>query len=169
MLLLVGPPERSIARNNIPSSPAGLIPPPPRSPPMLTAVLRSKVGVWVPICALLERSQKNPLNPSPPTNRLPLVSTSSVPYIGELGITIGDCQVTPPSMERWNCTPPPLQLKPSSAWYWNPCPGPLVLSIVSHCLSPPPAPRSPESSVQNWPPFSERHRSSQKNERFTSD
>src|SRR2546428_6403248 len=100
MLLLVMVPERPIARNNIPSSPAGLIPPPPRSPPMLTAVLRSKVGVWPPICALLDRSQKNWLNPSPPTNRLPLVSTSSVPSVGELGILIGTCHVTPPSVER---------------------------------------------------------------------
>src|SRR5213594_3790776 len=120
MLLLVGPPERSIARNNCPSSPAGLIPPPPMSPPRLTAVFRSKVGVWPPICALLERTQRNvePLL-QPPIKRFPLVSTSSVPYIGELGITIGDCQVTPPFVERWNCTPLPLQFTPSSAWYWK--------------------------------------------------
>src|SRR5438034_11596868 len=117
MLLLVDPPERSIARNNCPSNPAGLIPPLPRKPPMLTAVLRSKVGVWPPICALLERTHQNVLNPSPPTNRLPLVSTSSVPVVGELGILIGDCQVTPPLVDRWNSTPPPLQLKPSSDWY----------------------------------------------------
>src|SRR5438552_16877795 len=57
ILLLVAVPERSIARNNIPSSPAGLIPPLPRTPPMLTGVLRSKVGVWPPIWALLERTQ----------------------------------------------------------------------------------------------------------------
>src|SRR6266513_5909441 len=158
-----------MARNTIPSSPAGLIPPKPRKPPMLTKVLRSKVGVWVAICALLERSQKKVLNPSPPINRLPLLSTSSVPSVGELGIVIGFCQVTPPSMERWNCTPPPLQLMPSPAWYWNPCPGPLVLSIVNHCLSPPPAPFSPESSVHDWPPFVERHRSSQKNDCGTFD
>src|SRR6266478_8081805 len=169
MLLLVGPPERSIARNNIPSSPAGLIPPPPSWPPRLTAVLRSKVGVWPPIWALLERSQKNPLFPSPPTNRLPLVSTSSVPYIGELGITIGDCQVTPPLVERWNCTPLPLQLMPSSAWYWKPCPGPLVLSMVNHSLSPPPPPLSGDCSVQDWPPFVERQRSSQKKDCCTLD
>src|SRR5438876_10459539 len=100
MLLLVGPPERSTARNNIPVRPTPLIPPLPRSPPMLTAVLWSKVGVWPPICALLERSQKNPLNPSPPTKRLPLVSTSSVPISGELGILIGVCHVTAPSVER---------------------------------------------------------------------
>src|SRR6478735_2870632 len=169
MLLFVAPPERSIARNVTPSSPAGLIPPKPRKPPMLTEVLWSNLGVWVAICALLERAQMKLLNPSPPTNTLPLVSTSSDPYIGELGMLTGDCQVTPPLRERWNCTPPPLQLMPSSAWYWNPCPGPLVLSIVSHCLSPPPAPRSPESSVQDWPPLSERHRSSQKKDWFTSD
>src|SRR5206468_9984461 len=107
--------------------------------------------------------------PSPPTNRLPFVSTSRVPYIGEFGILIGACQVTPPLVERWNCTPPPLQLMPSSAWYWKPCPGPLVLSMVNHSLSPPPAPRSPESSVEDWPPFVERHMSSQKNDCCTFD
>src|SRR5205823_185445 len=169
-LLLVGLPDRSIARNNIRSRPPGFIPPLPVEPPMLTAVIRSKVGVWPPNCALLERSQYNvePLN-QPPTKRLPFVATSSVPYTGPLGILIGACQVTPPSVERWNCTPPPLQLKPSSAWYWKPCPGPLVLSMVNHSLSPPPAPLSGERSTQVWPPFVERHRSSQKNDWFTSD
>src|SRR4030095_3926773 len=98
MLLLVAVPERSIARNNCPVSPAGLIPPLPRKPPMLTDVFRSKVGVWPPICALLERTHQNVLDPSPPINRLPLVSTSSVPNTGELGMLIGDCQVTPPSV-----------------------------------------------------------------------
>src|SRR6266853_892484 len=44
MLLFVAVPDRSTARNTIPSSPAGLIPPLPMKPPMLTAVLRSKVG-----------------------------------------------------------------------------------------------------------------------------
>src|SRR6266446_3395132 len=118
-------------------------------PPRLTAVFRSKVGVWPPICALLERTQRNVEPPlQPPIKTLPLVSTSSVPYIGELGITIGDCQVTPPFVERWNSTPLPLQLMPSSAWYWKPCPGPLVLSMVNHSLSPPPAPSSACSSVQ---------------------
>src|SRR6266446_5926786 len=164
MLLLVDPPERSIARNNCPSSPARLIPPLPREPPMLTWVTRSKVGVWPPICALLERTQLKLLNPSPPIKRLPLVSTSSVPKSVPPGTTIGDCQVTPPLVERWNSTPPPLQLMPSSDWYWKPCPGPLVLSMVNHSLSPPPPPCSPESSVQDWPPFVERQRSSQKND-----
>src|SRR5919108_2789373 len=117
MLLLVGPPDLSIARNNIPSSPAGLIPPKPRKPPMLTEVTWSKVGVWPPNCALLERTQLKSLNPSPPIKRLPLVSTSSVPSVGDCGMVIGACQVTPPSVERWNCTPPPLQLMPSSDWY----------------------------------------------------
>src|SRR6266850_5816914 len=168
MLLLVAVPDRSTARNTIPSSPAGLIPPLPMKPPMLTEVLRSNVGIWPPIWALLERTQKKVL-PSPPIKRLPFVSTSSVPYTGACGIVMGVCHVTPPLVERWNCTPPPLQLMPSSAWYWKPCPGPLVLSIVSHCLSPPPAPFSPESSVHDWPPFNERHRSSQKNDRLTSD
>src|SRR4029077_12561719 len=139
MLLLVGPPERSIARNNIPSKPAGFIPPPFRSPPILMFwVTRSKVGVWPPICALLERTQEK-VFPSPPIKRLPLVSTSSVPSVGPLGIMIGACQVIPPSIDRWNWTPLPLQLMPSLDWYWKPCPGPPVLSMVNNCLSPPPA------------------------------
>src|SRR5437773_4876420 len=131
MLLLVAVTERSIARNNCPSSPAGLIPPEPRLPPMLTEVVRSKVGIWPPFCALLERTQLKLLNPSPPIKRLPLVSTSSVPRSVPPGTTMGACQVTPPLVERWNSTPPPLQLMPSSDWYWKPCPGPLVLSMVN--------------------------------------
>src|SRR6266481_5109265 len=118
MLLLVGPPERSIARNNIPSRPAGFIPPPERSPPMLMFwVIWSKLGVWFPIWALLERTQEK-VFPSPPIKRLPLVSTSSVPSVGPAGIAIGACQVTPPSVERWNSTTPVLsQLIPSLDWY----------------------------------------------------
>src|SRR6266568_5250022 len=169
MLLLVAVPERSIARNNCPSSPAGLIPPLPREPPMLTEVTWSKVGVSPPSCALLERTQLKLLNPSPPIKRLPLVSTSSVPRSVPPGTTIGVCQVTPPLVERWNSTPPPLQLMPSSDWYWNPCPGPLVLSMVNHCLSPPPPPLLADCSTQVWPPFVERHKSSQKKDRLTSD
>src|SRR5205809_5175171 len=134
-------------------------------PPRLTAVFWSKVGVWPPICALLERTQRNvELETQPPINRLPLVSTSRVPYIGEPGTVMGDCQVTPPSVERWNSTPPPLQLMPSSDWYWKPWPGPLVLSMVNHSLSPPPPPRSGDCSTQVWPPFVDRHKSSQKND-----
>src|SRR5215471_17553982 len=169
MLLLVAVTERSMARKHCPSSPAGLIPPLPREPPMLTEVTRSKVGVWPPICALLERTQLKLVNPSPPIKRFPLVSTSSVPKSVPLGTTIGACHVTPPLVERWNSTPPPLQLMPSSDWYWKPCPGPLVLSMVNHSLSPPPAPLSGDCSTQVWPPFVERHRSSQKNDKFTSD
>src|SRR5437763_5788740 len=118
-------------------------------PPRLAAVFWSKVGVWPPICALLERTQRSvlPLT-QPPIKRLPLVSTSSVPYIGEPGTAIGVCQLTPPLVERWNSTPPPLQLIPSSDWYWKPCPGPLVLSMVNHSLSPPPPPRSDDCSTQ---------------------
>src|SRR6476646_5041801 len=139
-------------------------------PPRLTAVFRSKVGVWPPICALLERTQRNVEPPlQPPTKTLPFESTSSVPYMGEFGITTGDCHVAPPFVERWNWTPLPEQLAPSSAWYGNPCPGPLVRSIVNHCLSPPPAPLSADSSVQVWPPLVERHRSSQKNDCCTFD
>ena len=60
-----------------------------------------KGGVWPPICALLERTQRNPVPPvQPPTNTLPLVSTSRVPHSGEFGITTGLCQVTPPFVER---------------------------------------------------------------------
>src|SRR6266480_7410251 len=162
MLLLVGPPERSTARKACPASPPGFIAPPKtRLPPRLTGVTWSKVGVWSPNCALLERTQLKSLNPSPPINRLPLESTSSVPSVGPLGIMTGACHVTPPSVERWNCTPPPLQLAPSLDWYWKPCPGPLVLSMVNHCLSPPPASPSACSSVQDWPPFVERYMFSQ--------
>src|SRR5882724_3842301 len=129
---------------------------------MLTPVLRSKVGVWPPICALLERSQKNVSNPSPPINRLPLVSTSSVPIVGSLGIWMGACQVTPPSVEGWNSTTPVLsQSAPSLDWYWKPCPGPFVLSMVNHCLSPPPASPSACSSIQDWPPLVDRYMFSQ--------
>src|SRR5205809_4689624 len=152
MLLLVGPPERSIARNNWPSNPWGFIPPPDRSPPMLMCwVTWSKLGVWFPICALLERTQEKLFKvlPSPPIKRLPFVSTSSVPSVGPAGIMIGACQVTPPSVERWNWTPLPLQLTPSLDWYWNPCPGLPVLSMVIHCLSPPSARPSGCSSVQD--------------------
>src|SRR6476659_11212409 len=119
MLLLVAPPERSTARKTWPARPSGLIAPGySKPPPRLTAVFRSKEGVWPAICALLERTQRNAVPPlQPPTKTLPLVSTSRVPYIGELGITIGACQVTPPLVERWNWTPLPLQLIPSSAWY----------------------------------------------------
>src|SRR5213079_472338 len=165
MLLLVAPPERSIARNTCPQSPTPFIPPWIMKPPMLTWVLRSKVGVWPPICALLERTQEKLLNPSPPIKRLPLVSTSSVPKSVPLGTTIGACQVTPPSVERWNSTPPPLQLMPSSDWYWKPWPGPLVLWMVNHSLSPPPPPRSGACTTQVWPPYVDRHKSTQKNDR----
>src|SRR6266436_2274966 len=137
MLLLVGPPERSIARKACPASPPGFIAPPKtRLPPRLTGVTWSKVGVWPPNCALLERTQLKLLNPSPPIKRLPLVSTSSVPRSVPPGTTIGDCQVTPPLVERWNSTPAPL---------------------LADC------------STQVWPPFVERHKSSQKKDRLTSD
>src|SRR5258708_36751785 len=138
MLWLVGRGEGSTARNNIPSSPGGFIPPPDRSPPMLMfCVTWSKLGVWFPICALLDRTQAK-VFPSPPIKRLPFVSTSSVPSVGPAGIMIGACQVIPPSVERWNCTPPPLPLIPSLDWYWKPSPGPPVLSMVNHCCCPHP-------------------------------
>src|SRR6266403_52703 len=100
MLLLVGPPERSIARNNIPSSPAGLIPPPPSWPPRLTAVLRSKVGVWLPIWALLDRSQKNPLFPSPPLQLMPSSDWYWQPCPGPADVSLVNHSLSPP--------PPPL-------------------------------------------------------------
>src|SRR6476659_5938149 len=102
MLLLVAPPEWSIARMGWPTMPPGLIAPRySRLPPRVTAVFRLTEGVWPPICALLERTQRNPVPPvQPPTNTLPLVSTSRVPHSGEFGIATGLCQVTPPLVER---------------------------------------------------------------------
>src|SRR5438132_12200588 len=102
MLLLVAPPEWSIARKGWPARPPGLIAPRySRLPPRLTAVFRSKEGVWPPIWALLERTQRNDVPPlQPPTKTLPLVSTSRVPYMGEFGRTTGLCQVTPPLVDR---------------------------------------------------------------------
>src|SRR4029077_9538001 len=102
ILLLVAPTERSTARKTWPARPSGLIAPGySRLPPRFTAVFRSKEGVWPPICALLERRQRNPVPPvQPPTKTLPLVSTSKVPYMGEFGKATGLCQVTPPFVER---------------------------------------------------------------------
>src|SRR6266702_7173321 len=162
MLLLVPVPERSTARKSCPASPPGLIVSSnSKLPPRLTWVTRSKVGVTPPFCALLERIHQNGLLKfAPPIKRLPLVSTSSVPHTGELGILIGLIQVTPPSVERLNC--PTLQdAAVLQAWYWNPCPVPLVLSMVNHSLSPPPPPPSDGRRVQDWPPFSEPQMSSQ--------
>jgi len=85
----------------------------------LTVVIRSKVGVWFPICAFDERRQLNPLPTEPPTKRLPLVSTSSVPVRAEFGILIGVIQVIPPSVERVN-SPVSHAKKPVQNWYWNP-------------------------------------------------
>src|SRR6476620_10094174 len=149
MLLLVALPERSTARKTWPARPSGLTAPGySRPPPRLTAVFRSKEGVWPAICALLERTQRNPVPPvQPPTKTLPLVSTSRVPYMGPFGILTGDCQVVPPFVERWNPTPLPKQLAPSYIWYWIPCPGPPVLSMVNQALSPP-ALLSGDCSVQ---------------------
>src|SRR6266568_9421613 len=107
-----------------------------RLPPRLTVVIRSKVGVWFPICAFDERRQLNPLPIEPPTKRLPLVSTSSVPVRAEFGRLIGVIQVSPLSVERVN-SPVSQAKKPVQNWYWNPCPAPLVLSMVNHSLSPP--------------------------------
>src|ERR1700756_1063712 len=120
MLLLVGPPDLSIAKDNCPSSPAGFNPPPDRVPPMLTDVIWSNVGVWLPICALLERRQlKKLLNSlSPPRNRFPFVSTSRVPMSVSCGTAMLACQVAPPSVERLNW-PPPLQVVVSQFWYWK--------------------------------------------------
>src|SRR5437588_4653480 len=119
MLLLVGPPERSTARKHCPPRPHGLIVSPnTRSPPRLTCVTWSKVGVTFGFCALLERRQYNGLLKldAPPIERLPFVSTSSVPQTGALGMLRGLCQVTPPFVERLNC--PKLQeAAVLQAWY----------------------------------------------------
>src|SRR6266853_572727 len=104
MLLLVGPPERSTARNIWPASPPGLtVPPYTVLPPMLTVVTWSNVGVTFGFCALVERMHQKLLTSSPPPmKRLPLEATSSVPQTGPLGMLIGLCQVAPPSVERLN-------------------------------------------------------------------
>src|SRR5947207_2274071 len=118
MLLLVGSPERSAARNIWPTHPPGFIDPPKTMlPPRLTVVIWSKVGVTAGFCALLERMHQNwlPVSP-PPIKRLPLLSTSSVPNWGSLGILIGVIQVTPPSVDRVN-SPPSQLTKPAQNWY----------------------------------------------------
>src|SRR5882762_3459575 len=119
MLLFVLVPERSTAKKSCPANPAGLIKSPKsRSPPRLTAVVWSKLGVTPPFLAFVERRHQNVLL-SPPRNRFPLESTSGVPQIGEFGMDMGFIQVTPPSVERLNC--PPLQVAAVlQAWYWNP-------------------------------------------------
>src|SRR5215217_7435895 len=104
MLLLVGPPERSTARNVCPARPPGFTAPPNTTlPPMLTVVTWSKLGVTAGSCALLERMHQK-LLPSllPPMYRLPLDATSSVPQSGSMGMLMGVCQVAPPSVERLN-------------------------------------------------------------------
>src|SRR5262249_61316726 len=109
-----------------------------------------------------EPTKQHCLPPAPRIKRLPLGPTSRVPSVGSLGMAIGACQVIPPSVERWNSTTPVLsQSAPSLDWYWKPCPGPPVLSIVNHCLSPPPASPSACSSVQDWPPLVDRYMFSQ--------
>src|SRR2546429_8989327 len=82
MLLLVAPPERSTARKICPASPPGLtVPPKTRLPPMLIVVIWSKVGVTLGSCALIDRMHQKLLPESPPpTKRLPLLATSSVPH-----------------------------------------------------------------------------------------
>src|SRR6266568_1931165 len=168
MLLLVTVPERSTARKTCPAIPSGFIDPPKiMRPPRLTVVTWSKVGVTPPFCALDERTHQiwPVVRFTAPIKRLPLLSTSSVPHWGELGIKIGLIQVTPPSVDRLNA--PPSQggglFVRVQNWYWKPCPMPLVLSMVNHSLSPPVAPRSPESSIHDWPPFSASQTSVQKN------
>src|SRR6266550_1214589 len=111
MLLFVLVPERSTARKTCPGNPSGLInSPKPISPPRLTLVFWSKLGVAAPSLALVERSHQIWPVPrlTPPTKRLPVVSTSSVPHEGELGILTGSNQLKPPSIERVNWRPPKL-------------------------------------------------------------
>src|ERR1700747_3440839 len=104
MLLFVGPPERSTARNIWPASPPGLtVPPKTVLPPMLTVVTWSKVGVAAGFLALVERTHQKSLPSSPPPmKRSPLEATSSVPHTGPLGILTGVCHVAPPSVDRLN-------------------------------------------------------------------
>src|SRR6266511_3800931 len=156
MLLFVGPPERSTARKICPASPPGLIAAPNNKlPPRLTVVTWSKVGVTFGFCALLERMHQKLLPSSPPPmNKLPFEATSSVPQTGLLGILIGLCQVTPPSVERLN-SPKSQAKKPVQNWYWNPWPMPPVLSMVNHSLSPLCAPPSGDCSTHDCPPFVE--------------
>src|SRR6476646_9046251 len=140
MLLFVPVPERSTARKTCPSNPSGLINSLiPTSPPILTAVLRSKLGMAAGFFALVERMHQNWFvsGLTPPRKRLPVVSTSSVPQTGVLGMKTGSSQFAPPSTERENCLPWKLFPAVLHHWYWNPCPVLLVLSIVNHCLSPP--------------------------------
>src|SRR5947207_2799186 len=103
MLLFVLLPERSTARKIWPSKPSGLIETNWGTiPPRFTRVLWSKVGLTFRFLALLERTHQ--IWPesafTPPMKRLPVVSTSNVPQIGEFGMNTGSRQVTPPSVER---------------------------------------------------------------------
>ena len=88
--------------------PGFIVPPEVRSPPRFTATFWSKVGVTAPFFALDERIHRigGLVLAVPTIKRLPLVSTSGVPHMGELGMLIGFIQVTPPSVERLNCRPP---------------------------------------------------------------
>src|SRR5206468_12671475 len=108
-LLLVLVPERSTAKNICPESPTPFIPPSETiSPPRLTPVVWSKVSLTPPFLAFDERTHEIwPLKIfTPPIKRLPLLSTSSVPHDGCLGMMIGFNQVKPPSVERVNCLCP---------------------------------------------------------------
>src|SRR5450432_2103339 len=111
MLLFVLVPERSIFRKACPASPSGFIALPKAiSPPRLTAVLWSNVGVTAAFFALVERTHHiwPLLRFSPPMKRLPVESTSSVPQAGVWGMLTGFNQVKPPSVERLNWRPPKL-------------------------------------------------------------
>src|SRR3954468_23121889 len=103
MLLFVLRPERSTARNTCPTRPSGLIASwTSTSPPRLTGVLWSNVGVTAEFFAFDERMHHNcPVEKvTPPMNRFPLLSTSSVPQEGPFGILIGSLQLNPLFMER---------------------------------------------------------------------
>src|SRR6476620_12069354 len=160
MLLLVGPPERSTARNIWPVSPTPFKPL-TRLPPRFTVVVWSNVGVTPGFCALVERMHQKLLPPfPPPMKRFPLVATSSVPHLAELGRLSGLCHVTPASVDRLN-SPLVHVAAGLHAWYWKPWPVPFVLSMVNHCLSPPPAAPSGCRRVHAWPPLVERQMLSQ--------
>ena len=90
------------------------------TPPILTDVLWSNVGVTAPFFALVERMHQNWVKEvvTPPKKRLPFESTSGVPHWGICGMLIGFIQVDPPSVERLNS--PLYCVAVSQNWYWNP-------------------------------------------------
>src|SRR6476660_5227569 len=103
MLLLVAPPEWSMARKGWPTMPPGLIAPRySRLPPRLTAVFRSKEGVWPPICALLERTQRNPVLVK--AQLAPSYAWYWNPCPGPLVLSIVNHALSPPALLSGDCS-----------------------------------------------------------------